>query len=105
MAKRNSHSMQEIFDSCRERVKSGNRVLTLEEVIQNAKRDDWPLFVELNMPGHYGRWVYPREMRGMKVRDRANYNVTWRAWKLVPSDEERQQFAWKRAEITPIRQT
>ena len=94
--RQNSHSIQQIFDICRDRVKSGNRVLTIEEVISNAKNDDWPLFVELNVPGRYGRWVYPKEMLGMKRSDKESYNITWRAWKFAPSDEERWRFAWKR---------
>lgn len=104
MKKINSISIQQIFDICQERVKSGNRVLTLEEVIQNAQQDDWPLFVELNRPGRHGRWVYPREMRNMKRKDKESYNITWRAWKYVPSDEERRAHKWRRAEVTPIKE-
>ena len=88
-------SIQEIMDLCRDRVKSGNRVLTLEEVLNNAKNDEWPLFVELNEPSHTGRWVYPREMRGMSKEDKAGYNWSWRAWKFIPSDEERRTYKWK----------
>ena len=97
-------SIQQIMDDCRERVKSGNRVLTLEEVLNNAKNDGWPLFVEINIPGHVGRWTYPREMRGMSKHDKETYNITWRAWKFVPSEEERRKFAWIRAEIIPMQQ-
>ena len=100
----NTHSIQQIIDDCRERVKSGNRVLTLEEVLNNAKNDLWPLFVEINVPGYVGRWTYPREMRGMSKHDKETYNITWRAWKFVPYEEERKKFAWIRADIAPLQQ-
>ena len=95
-------NIQQIFDNCRDRILSGNRVLTLEEVQRNAKDDDWPLFVEINMPGHIGRWTYPREMRRLTKRDKETYNITWRAWKFIPSEEELKMFAWRRAEIVAI---
>ena len=100
----NRSGIQRIMDDCRDRVKSGNRVLTLEEVLNNARNDGWPLFVEINRPGRVGRWTYPQEMRGMTRHDKQTYNVTWRAWKFVPSDEERKKFAWSRAEIVPLQQ-
>ena len=80
------------------------RVLTLEETITLC---DEPVWIEENtLQGSYGAWGVVKGLHeryeavnigGVRFTywPRAKYNITWRCWSALPTEEQRKEARWE----------
>lgn len=80
------------------------RVLTLEETIALCGE---PVWIEENtLQGSYGAWGVVKGLHeryeavnigGVRFTywPRAKYNITWRCWSALPTEEQRKEASWE----------